>query len=74
MVYPCPIQLTTVVSMHPGTCDTDLSVPFQKNVAKGKLFEKKYAIEQMTNVLKELSIDNTGQAYDWAGEVIIVNV
>lgn len=63
-------QLTTVVSMHPGTCDTDLSVPFQKNVAKGKLFEKKYAIEQMTNVLKELSIDNTGQAYDWAGEVI----
>ena len=63
-------QGTTVVSMHPGTVDTDLSVPFQRNVAKGKLFEKKYAVEQMTNVLKGLTLDETGTAYDWAGEVV----
>ena len=63
-------QHTTVVSMHPGTCKTDLSAPFQRNVAKGELFEREFAVEKMTNVLKGLNIENTGTAYDWAGKIV----
>ena len=63
-------QQTTVVSMHPGTCATDLSAPFQRNVAPGKLFEKGDAVEKMTNVLASLNLENTGTAYDWAGEIV----
>ena len=29
---------TKLVLFHPGTTDTDLSKPFQKNVPEGKLF------------------------------------
>ena len=56
--------------MHPGTCATDLSAPFQRNVAPGKLFEKGDAVEKMTNVLASLNLENTGTAYDWAGEIV----
>ena len=63
-------QKTVVVSMHPGTCDTDLSAPFQRNVTPGKLFEKDFAVTKMTDVLKGLNLDGTGTAYDWAGEIV----
>jgi len=70
----CSIELkrqgTAVVSMHPGTCDTDLSVPFQKNVAPGKLFAKEYAVAHMTKVLKGLTLEDTGLAYAWDGKVV----
>jgi len=63
-------QHTLVVSMHPGTCDTDLSKPFQRNVAPGKLFSKDFAVKSMVGVLEKLHMDGTGVAYDWAGEVV----
>jgi NAD(P)-dependent dehydrogenase (short-subunit alcohol dehydrogenase family) len=31
-------QGTWAVALHPGTCDTDLSAPFQRRVAPEKLF------------------------------------
>ena len=31
-----------VAALHPGTCDTELSKPFQKNVKKDKLFTPQY--------------------------------
>lgn len=63
-------QETIVVSMHPGTCKTDLSAPFQRNVSPGKLFEAEDAVRKMVDVLSDLEIEDTGFAYDWAGKFV----
>ncbi len=63
-------QGTQVVSMHPGTCRTGLSAPFQKNVAKGKLFEPEFAVAEMARVLGNLPPDATGKALAWDGQEI----
>ena len=56
--------------MHPGTCRTGLSAPFQKNVAKGKLFEPEFAVAEMARVLGNLPPDATGKALAWDGQEI----
>ena len=42
---------TVVVVLHPGTCDTDLSLPFQKKVAPEKLFPPDRAVSQLLDVM-----------------------
>ncbi|MDG2108294.1 MAG: SDR family NAD(P)-dependent oxidoreductase [Woeseiaceae bacterium] len=59
-----------IVSLHPGTVDTHLSEPFQKNVAKGSLFEANDAACKLINVINELSIDDTGGFIAWDGSLI----
>ncbi len=55
-----------VVALHPGTVDTDLSMPFQKNVAKGKLFPVDMAANQLLDVIDSLELSDNGSflAYD----------
>jgi hypothetical protein len=40
-----------VMSLHPGTTDTDLSVPFQKNVKTDMLFTTEKSCGLMLNVI-----------------------
>lgn len=58
------------VGLHPGTVDTDLSKPFQRNVPSGKLFSPSRAAEQLLGVVDSLSIDDSGKVFDWQGKVI----
>lgn len=55
-----------VVCLHPGTVNTDLSTPFQKNVPPGKLFAVEDAATNLLNVLDSLTIQDNGSflAYD----------
>lgn len=55
-----------VISIHPGTTDTQLSLPFQKNVVPGKLFPVEYSVGRMLEVIWSLDITGTGKflAYD----------
>jgi NAD(P)-dependent dehydrogenase (short-subunit alcohol dehydrogenase family) len=55
-----------VLSIHPGTTDTDLSKPFQKNINTNKLFTTEYSVNSMLNVINNATIDSTGKflAYD----------
>lgn len=55
-----------VVALHPGTVDTDLSQPFQKNVPKGKLFPVDVAAAQLLDVIDSLEVSDNGSflAYD----------
>ena len=57
-----------VTALHPGTTDTNLSVPFQRNVPDGKLFTSNYTAECLVNVLSKLQPSDTGKflAYDGA--------
>lgn len=57
-----------VSALHPGTTDTGLSEPFQKNVPKGKLFTPEQTGHYLLNVLEQLTPDQTGSFFSWNGE------
>ncbi|MEL7450894.1 MAG: SDR family oxidoreductase [Pseudomonadota bacterium] len=59
-----------VVALHPGTVDTGLSKPFQKNVPEGKLFPVSKAVAQLLNVMDELEDGVTGRFFAWDGSEI----
>ncbi|MDQ9093253.1 SDR family NAD(P)-dependent oxidoreductase [Pseudoalteromonas haloplanktis] len=64
---------TRLVLFHPGTTDTELSKPFQRNVAKGKLFPPEFVAEQLYTLLQQPEqLTDIGQpAYiDWQGKHI----
>ena len=56
----------TILSLHPGTTDTCLSKPFQRNVPPEKLFTPEKAASQLLNVILKSTPDCTGKflAYD----------
>lgn len=60
----------SVAALHPGTTNTALSKPFQKNVAAEKLFSPAQSAEFLLTVLEHLSADNSGQFWSWDGSRI----
>jgi NAD(P)-dependent dehydrogenase (short-subunit alcohol dehydrogenase family) len=56
-----------IVALHPGTVDTELSRPFQRGVAPGKLFTADYAAGRMLEVLGNLTPEDSGHLYAWDG-------
>lgn len=59
------------VGLHPGTVDTRLSQPFQKNVAPERLFTPDYAATQMLSVLDQLTPADSGKCFAWDGAEIL---
>ncbi|KAJ6293451.1 hypothetical protein OIU78_025431 [Salix suchowensis] len=39
------------ILLHPGTVDTDLSKPFQRNVPEGKLFTKEFSVQKLLSII-----------------------
>lgn len=58
------------VGLHPGTVDSALSEPFQRNVPEGKLFTPDYAARRLLSVIDALAPEHTGRVFDWAGEEV----
>lgn len=58
---------TIVVTLHPGTTDSDLSKPFQKNVPPEKLFSVERTVNQLLNVINNLTENDSGQFFSWDG-------
>lgn len=58
------------VGLHPGTVDTALSLPFQRNVPKGKLFTPHHAATCLLDVVEGLRPDDSGKVFDWQGKEI----
>lgn len=58
----------SVVAMHPGTTDTRLSAPFQRNVPKDKLFSADYTADRLIGVLRQISPKDTGKFLSYSGE------
>ncbi|KAL7553514.1 hypothetical protein ACHAWF_017586 [Thalassiosira exigua] len=63
-------QGTWIVALHPGTTDTDLSRPFQRNVKKGRLFPVDFTVDKLLSVVESMGDRNTGGFYDWAGKAL----
>lgn len=59
-----------VIGLHPGTVDTELSDPFQGNVASQKLFTPAHSAAQMLQVISSVSPQQSGQVFDYAGKSI----
>lgn len=59
-----------IVVMQPGTVNTQLSAPFQGNVADGQLFSPAYSAECLLEVLSGMTAAQSGSFVDWAGESI----
>lgn len=60
----------TCVALHPGTTDTDLSRPFQANVAPDRLFGPERTVRQLLEVIDRLTPAETGRFYAWDGSEI----
>jgi NAD(P)-dependent dehydrogenase (short-subunit alcohol dehydrogenase family) len=60
-----------VVGLDPGTVDSDLSKPFQRNVPDGKLFTPEYSAGKLLEVLENLSEEQTGKFFAWDGKEVL---
>lgn len=58
---------TILALLHPGTTDTRLSAPFQRNVPPEKLFSVERTVEQLWAVLLQLKPQDSGQFFSWDG-------
>jgi NAD(P)-dependent dehydrogenase (short-subunit alcohol dehydrogenase family) len=59
-----------IIAFHPGTTDTPLSRPFQKNVPDEKLFTCNFVATQLLNIIENIEIDGKASYLDWQGKAI----
>lgn len=62
----CPRAI--VVTLHPGTTDTQLSQPFQRNVPPEKLFSVDRTVQQLLEVIDRLQESDSGEFFSWNGD------
>ncbi len=60
----------TLISLHPGTVDTDLSRPFQRNVPEGNLFSTERAVGQLLSIIDGVTREDSGRFFAWDGSEI----
>ena len=58
------------VALHPGTVDTALSDPFQRNVPTGKLFTPAHSARKLLDVLDTCDAGSSGRVFAWDGKEI----
>lgn len=56
-----------VAAVHPGTTDTELSQPFQKNIPAGKLYSAHLTAQRMLAVMAGLTSEDNGKLLHWDG-------
>ncbi len=61
----CPQAI--LVALHPGTTDTQLSLPFQRNVPPEKLFSVDRTVSQLLTVIDGLDASDSGEFFSWDG-------
>jgi hypothetical protein len=59
-----------LISFHPGTTDSPLSKPFQKNVPAGKLFTSDFVAKQLMHITQIAKVDGQASFLDWQGKEI----
>ena len=63
-------KMVKLLSIHPGTVDTKLSKPFQRNIPKEQIFTPDYAASRILNIMKAISHDGKLDYLDWEGKQI----
>jgi NAD(P)-dependent dehydrogenase (short-subunit alcohol dehydrogenase family) len=57
--------LAVIAGLHPGTVDTGLSAPFQRNLPDGQLTSANACAENLLDVCTQLTPADSGWVYDW---------
>ncbi len=58
---------TIILALHPGTTDTRLSEPFQRNVPPGKLFSVERTVAQLLAIIDNATEADNGAFFSWDG-------
>lgn len=61
---------TIIIMLHPGTTDTQLSRPFQRNVPPEKLFSVERTVTQLLAVIDKIESDDSGKFFSWDGSLL----
>lgn len=64
-------EQSIVVGLHPGTVDSNLSKPFQRNVPEDKLFTPDYSAKKLLEVIENLKAKDSGKCFAWDGKQIL---
>ena len=59
-----------IIGLHPGTVDSDLSAPFQVNVAEGKLFTPLQSANYLLQVIEGVTPPDSGKVFAWDGQEV----
>ena len=59
-----------LLAFHPGTTDSRLSQPFQRNVAAEKLFTPQFVAQRLTSIMDNARCDGELDFVDWGGKAI----
>ncbi|MBT8469963.1 MAG: SDR family oxidoreductase [Myxococcales bacterium] len=59
-----------VVGLHPGTVDTDLSKPFQRNLPEKQLLAARESVAALLQVVDSLDREDSGKIFDFRGKEI----
>ena len=62
--------LSIVSILHPGTCDTKLSKPFQSAVPNDKLFTPSQSCEYLIDIISEQKPSDSGKFLAWDSSII----
>jgi NAD(P)-dependent dehydrogenase (short-subunit alcohol dehydrogenase family) len=63
-------QKVAALVLHPGTCETDLSLPFRANVPQGKLFTVQRGASQLLDIIDRATMAENGRFFAWDGQEI----
>ena len=61
---------TLVILLHPGTTNTNLSQPFQRNVPPGKLFSVERTVNQLWHIIDNLEESDRSKFFSWDGTIL----
>lgn len=59
-----------IIAFHPGTTDTQLSKPFQKNVPAKKLFDTAFVADRLLDIMATQPVDGLLSYLDWDNQSI----
>ena len=63
-----PFSIVSI--LHPGTCDTKLSKPFQSSVPEDKLFTPTQSSKYLINIISEQKLSDNGKFLAWDKSII----
>lgn len=62
---------TICVGLHPGTVDTELSKPFQRNLKPGQLTTTEQSANYLYEVISKLDNNDSGKVFAWDGSEVL---
>jgi len=63
-------KTAALVTLHPGTTDSALSAPFQRNLPAGQLQTPAQTAEHLAKVAQQLHAEHSGLLLNWDGRVL----